>query len=137
MIERIKKQKYLAVLVCVAALLGGCGDKDELAKVKEQLAQAQNDLDSMTRRCEAIQEDLRLCKAANRQLENQLNSLVSSADDAFSTSEAAQQNLNEYTQYIALLETQIQELNAIVEEQDAIIAEQEAAFAELMDLMEQ
>ena len=136
MVKNVMGLIFLVVLMFLAAITG-CGNKDEVSAIKEELKKTQEDLDYWKGRYDAVSADLKIAKASQRNLGTQLNS----AGDASKTIE---EQLYAYQQQAASLQAQVNQLNttvteqeAIINEQDNIIAEQEAALQEFMDMTEQ
>ncbi len=133
MVKNVMGLNFLVVLMFLAAMTG-CGNKDEVNAIKEELAKTQDELRSCQKRYEAVSADLKIAKASQRNLGTQLDNV----DD---TSKTIQEQLNIYAQQVVTLTAQVNQLNttiteqeAIINEQDNIIAEQEAALQEFTDM---
>ncbi len=130
MVENKMKLKFLVMLAFIVALTG-CSKKDEIKALKEQLTRTQDELDRWKRRYDAQSEDLKNARAARRSLGNQLDTVK---DDAYSITQEIQAQYANQVEYIAYLESEIQQRDATIQDQEDIIAQQEAAFQEFMDM---
>ncbi len=119
--------KIIAALLLVASL-AGCGKKDDVEAIKQQLQETQGALEYWEGAYKALSIDFRNLKASRRDLNTQLGTVVDST-------KTAEEQLNIYTQLIASLQLQVQELNSVVSEQEQIIAQQEADLKEFMSML--
>jgi chromosome segregation ATPase len=129
MFKNVMRLRYFVILAFILAFTG-CSKKGEVQSLREELAQAQEDMQHWKEKYDAMSADMKRVKAARRDLNTQLGSVVNTAG-------TAEEQLSQYAQVVTVLQSQIQELNALVSEQEAIIAEQEASLQEFMGTLDQ
>jgi len=129
MFKNVMRLEYLIILIFIVAFTG-CSKKGEVQSLREELTQAQEDMQHWKAKYDAVSEDLKRVKAARRDLNTQLGSVVNTAG-------TAEEQLSQYAQVVTVLQSQIQELNTLVSEQEAIIADQEASLQEFMTTIDQ
>jgi chromosome segregation ATPase len=129
MFKNVMRLQYLVILAFILAFTG-CSKKGEIQSLREELTQAQENMQDWKAKYDAVSEDLKRVKASRRDLNTQLGSVVNTAG-------TVEEQLSQYAQVVVVLQSQIQELNTLVSEQEAIISDQEAALQEFMNTIDQ